>query len=269
MSVSAGYYRNWYGNFRVTDNLAVGPSDYDQYCIKAPSDSRLPGGGGQQICGLYDITPTKFGLANNLVTKASDFGTQRRVNDFLNVTFTGRVGSRLNVGGGIDTGRSLSERCFVVDSPQELRDCKVVTPFGAQTQVKLHGSYQLPGEVFVSGVFQNMSGPEIDASYSATTAEIAPTLGRNLAGNARTAPVAANLVALGTMFEGRITRLDTRVSKRLAITRRMRADGYIDVYNILNGSAILTGTNVYGPRWLVPTTIVEGRLIQFGANITF
>jgi hypothetical protein len=185
------------------------------------------------------------------------------------VTFTGRVGSRLNVGGGIDTGRSLSERCFVVDSPQELRDCKVVTPFGAQTQVKLHGSYQLPGEVFVSGVFQNMSGPEIDASYSATTAEIAPTLGRNLAGNARTAPVAANLVALGTMFEGRITRLDTRVSKRLAITRRMRADGYIDVYNILNGSAILTGTNVYGPRWLVPTTIVEGRLIQFGANITF
>jgi len=49
----------------------------------------------------------------------------------------------------------------------------------------------------------------------------------------------------------------------------MRADGYVDVYNILNGSAILTGTNVYGPRWLLPTTIVEGRLIQFGANITF
>jgi hypothetical protein len=38
---------------------------------------------------------------------------------------------------------------------------------------------------------------------------------------------------------------------------------------VLNGSGILRGTNVYGPRWLVPTTIVEGRLIQFGANITF
>ena len=114
-----------------------------------------------------------------------------------------------------------------------------------------------------------MSGPEIDASYSATNAEIAPTLGRSLAGNARTAPVAANLVPLGMMFEGRITRLDTRISKRLAITRRLRADGYVDAYNILNGSGILTGTNVYGPRWLVPTTIVEGRLVQFGANITF
>jgi hypothetical protein len=156
-----------------------------------------------------------------------------------------------------------------VDSPQELKDCKVVTPFRAQTQVKLHGTYRLPGEVFLSGVFQNMSGPEIDASYSATTAEILPSLGRNLAGNARTAPVAANLVPLGTMFDGRITRLDMRVSKRLAISRRLRADGYVDAYNILNGSAVLTGTNVYGPRWLVPTTIVEGRLIQFGANITF
>ena len=28
MSVTAGYYRNWYGNFRVTDNQAVTPADY-------------------------------------------------------------------------------------------------------------------------------------------------------------------------------------------------------------------------------------------------
>ncbi len=269
MSLSGGYYRNWFGNFRVTDNLAVSPADYDQYCIKAPSDARLPGGGGQQICGLADITPAKFGLSNNLVTQASSFGKQRRVNDFFNLTFTGRIGSRADAGGGVDTGRSLSERCFVVDSPQELKDCKVVTPFSAQTQVKLHGTYRLPGDVFLSGVFQNMSGPEVDASYSATTAEIVASLGRNLAGNARTAPVAANLVPLGTMFEGRITRLDMRISKRVSITKKMRADGYVDAYNIMNGSAILTGTNVYGPRWLLPTTIVEGRLIQFGANIAF
>ena len=229
----------------------------------------MPSGGGQQICGLYDITPTKFGLSNNLVTKASNFGKQRRVNDFFSITLTGKIGSRLDVGGGVDTGRSLTERCFVVDSPQELRDCKMVTPFSAQTQVKLHGSYRLPAEVFLSAVFQNMSGPEIDASYSATNAEIVPTLGRNLSGNARTAPVAANLIPLGTAFEGRITRLDLRVSKRVSISKRLRADGYVDAYNIMNGSAILTGTNVYGPRWLLPTTIVEGRLVQFGANISF
>jgi len=53
--------------------------------------------------------------------------------------------------------------------------------------------------------------------------------------------------------------VDVRVSKRVSISRRLRADGYVDMYNIMNGSAILTGTNVYGPRWLLPTTIVEGR----------
>ena len=77
MSVTAGYYRNWYGNFRVTDNLAVAPADFNPYCVTAPSDSRLPGGGGYQVCGLYDISPTKFGQSNNLVTQASNFGKQR------------------------------------------------------------------------------------------------------------------------------------------------------------------------------------------------
>ena len=64
----------------VIDNLAVSRSDYDPYCIKAPTDARLPGGGGAQVCGLYDITPAKFNQVNNLVTKASNFGKQRRVN---------------------------------------------------------------------------------------------------------------------------------------------------------------------------------------------
>ena len=39
---TSGYYRTWYGNFLVTDNLAVTPADYDHFCITAPTDSRLP-----------------------------------------------------------------------------------------------------------------------------------------------------------------------------------------------------------------------------------
>ena len=31
---------------------------------------------------------------------------------------------------------------------------------------------------------------------------------------------------------------------------------------------ILQTTTAYGPRWLVPTQIVEGRLFQFGAQFT-
>ena len=56
MSLVGGYYRNWQGNFRVTDNLAVAPGDYSPYCITAPTDPRLPGGGGNQVCGAKSGT---------------------------------------------------------------------------------------------------------------------------------------------------------------------------------------------------------------------
>ena len=40
------------GNFIVTDNILVTPADYSTYCIKAPADSRLPGGGGYPVAGF-------------------------------------------------------------------------------------------------------------------------------------------------------------------------------------------------------------------------
>ena len=52
-------------NFTATDNLDIAPGDYQPYCVTAPRDPRLPDGGGQQICGLYDIVPAKFGVATN------------------------------------------------------------------------------------------------------------------------------------------------------------------------------------------------------------
>ena len=72
LGVNVGYFRTWYGNFTVTDNLAVGPADYASYCVTAPVNAKLPGGGGNQICGLYDLSPTLFGQVSNLVTQASN-----------------------------------------------------------------------------------------------------------------------------------------------------------------------------------------------------
>ena len=61
------------------------PADFDPFCITAPTDSRLPGGGGYQVCGLYDVTPAKFGQVNSVITQSDNFGKMQRVNDFFNV----------------------------------------------------------------------------------------------------------------------------------------------------------------------------------------
>ncbi len=295
VSMTGGYYRNWYGSFLTTDNSLVTSADFDSYCITAPSDSRLPNGGGYQVCGLADVSLAKFGQVNSAVTQASNFGKQQQRNDFFNVTINTRLSSGIQFGGGMDTGRTVNDVCYKVDSPGAAagslpgvsatptpftdttingqRICRVVTPFKAQTQLKGFGSYTFPYDVLVSAVFQNISGPQITASYAAPTSIIAPSLGRNLAACGTravcTSTATVPLIAPQTLFEGRYTRLDLRVAKRLQLTQRVRLTGNFNVYNLFNGSAIQTENLNYGSLWLQPSLTEDGRMVQFSANLTF
>ena len=275
ISATFGYYRNWAGNRLVTDNLMVTPADYEAYAVTAPVDPRLPGGGGYAVTGLYDIRPEKFGLVDNLIAHASDYGKREQYNDFFATTLNARFANDVQLGGGLDTGRSVDDRCFVVDSPQELLYCRVVWPFSAQTQLKLFGSYPLPFGLVVSGIFRNESSLRsaaggqtlsIEANRAVPNSEIAPSLGRSLAGGARTATVP--LVAPYTLFEGRLNQLDLRLTKNFTV-RRTRLQANVDLYNALNASPVTGVIGTYGPRWLQPTQILEGRLIQLSGQLTF
>jgi hypothetical protein len=45
----------------VLDNSAVTPDDFEPFTVTAPMDPLLPGGGGCQVTGLYDVVPALFG----------------------------------------------------------------------------------------------------------------------------------------------------------------------------------------------------------------
>ena len=60
----------------MTDNLAQGASDYTPFSVTAPLDPRLPNGGGYTIAGLYDVNQNVASSVNNLVTLASNYGSQ-------------------------------------------------------------------------------------------------------------------------------------------------------------------------------------------------
>ena len=148
LAVTAGWYHNTGGYYRyafgqpfsskerVTDNILVGPGDYDEFCVTAPSDPKLPGGGGYPVCGLYNVKQIKFGQNQSIVKAAEEFGEFTSTNDFFNVTIDARLPRNIRLGGGFDTGRTVRDRCFVVDSPQELLNCRVVTPFDGADAVQ-------------------------------------------------------------------------------------------------------------------------------------
>jgi hypothetical protein len=125
----------------------------------------------------------------------------------------------------------------------------------------------------VSGVFQNISGPTITATYAATNAQIAPSLNRNLAACRGavncTSTAAVPLIVPQTMFDDRFTRLDVRLAKRIAVTPKMRLQANFNIYNVFNGSASSTLNTNYGPLWLQPSLLQDGRMVQFSANLTF
>jgi hypothetical protein len=274
LSLTAGYYYNTDSPKRVTDNILVAPSDYDTYCITAPTDERLADGGGYQICGLGAIKQSAFGKVEEVTVPTSDFGTDKRDNHFIGVGLNARLPGGIRVGGGLDTGRTVSDSCFNVDSPQTtaltidgVNSCRVVTPFKHQTQLKMNGSVPLPMDFVVSGVFQDTVGPNITATYSAPLAEIVPSLGRPLAGGARSANV--SLIIPQSMYEDRVRRLDLRVTKNFQITPRVRLQTNLDAYNALNSSAIQSLQTTYGANWLRPNTILDPRILQVSFQLTF
>ncbi|PYR32217.1 MAG: hypothetical protein DMF90_24045, partial [Acidobacteria bacterium] len=191
---NGGYFRYNFGSpfsskVRATDNTLVTSVDYDKYCITAPKDPLLPGGGGYPVCDLADIKPGKYGQVANLVTLSDPYGKFTSRNDFIGVTIDARLPKSIRLNGGFDTGRTVLDRCFVIDSPQELLNCRVVTPFKGQTQYKANGVFPLPIDFLVSFAWFNISGPSYGANYAATNADISPSLGRPLSGGLTTPTV--------------------------------------------------------------------------------
>ena len=128
--------------------------------------------------------------------------------------------------------------------------CDVVPPWSANTQVKLNGAYPLPWDMSVSGVFQSLPGIPITASYVATAAEIARSLGRPPSGSVQSVLI-ADIIPTSTEFEDRIVQLDLRFTKKLRVGRA-RLEGNVDLYNVFNSSSILATNARFGSAWLTP-----------------
>ena len=268
LAVNLGYFRTWYGNFNVTDNRAVSPSDYDPYCVTSPSDDRLPGGGGGQVCGLYDLNPSKFGLVDNLVRPASDFGKQSEIFDGVDVTMNARFPNGGQIAGGLAFGSTLLDSCEVRPDNPDTRFCRTSTPWGAGTQIKLSGFIPLPWHLRASGTYTNIAGIPTTASYVVNNALVVPTLGRPLSGGAN-ATRTVELIEPNLFYtEGRNTQVNFRLTRRFQLGS-MRIEPQLDVFNAFNANEVLVMNTRYGTSWQNVTGVLAPRLFKFGLQVNF
>ncbi len=275
VGVSANYFRRWWGNLNVTQNRATAPTDYDDYCITAPVDARLPGGGGNQICGLYDVTPAKFGAHRqsdhlHRQLRQGDEALRRRRPEHHRALPQRRHGRRWHQHGA-DRRRTRATRSSdpslsaISSSTSRTEEfCDIRPPF--LTQYKFYGSYPLMWGLSASATFQSTPGPMITATYTARNCEIAPSLGRNLSAGANgTATV--KLIPDGTLYGERLNQVDFRLMKTFEVSSE-RLQAQFDIYNLFNDNPVISMNNTYGPAWQRPTVIQVGRLAKFGVQST-
>ena len=291
LSVSITYYRRVNGGFLVTDNVGNTAADFTPYNLTVPTDARLPTAG--QTLTYYDVNPglTSKGVSslvtNNLITFASNYGNQYQHWNGFDIMGSSRLLSGVTATGGVTFGQQMLDNCDVVKQLPEvlttpaaglspLQNCHFES--GWAPQYKALASYTLPWQgLRVSGNFQSLPGPVRQASVLYTQAQITSALGRP-------ATVAGNKSALviepynatgffGTAFGDRLNQLDIRFSKIFKFGGKSTLDANFDIYNAFNSDAALTESATYsgvnGGTWLLPTSVIQGRIIKFGARWDF
>jgi len=288
MSVSIGYTRRWLQNFTITDNQAVTAADFTPFSITAPSDPRLPGGGGYNVSGLYDVIPTKAGQINNLSTYASNYGSISQMYDGVDVNVIARLRNGFQFQGGLSSGARVTDYCSVRDALPEMTGTfstgsevpafNPVNPYchfspGITTRYTGAATYTIPKvDVLVSGVITSSPGVPLAANWTISSADVARTLGRPLSGNVPN--ITVNLLQPGQMFSDRVNELDLRVGKALRFGRT-RLNAAVDLLNALNLSTIIIPNQAFipGGAWLAPTgtqtPVMTARTAKFTIQYDF
>ena len=293
MSIEVGYARRWFKGVTVTDNLNRTPDQYTSYTVTAPSDPRLPGGGGYPIT-IYQASDAALGLAAaNYITFQTDFGPEE-TNYWhgVDVTLNARTRWGLTFSGGTSTGRSVQDDCVTavkIDSPDP-RNCHDADPF--QTTFRGLASYTIPWiDVRVSGTVRSQPEVALAATWnlpnSSTSPACAPNPAQCVTVQSLLGRVPSGSNAAGTtnialtdndhrLYSGdRRTQLDMRFAKILRV-RNIRADLGVDVWNLFNTNyaTAFEGTYQYsigntaqGSTWNIPTSIYAPRYARL--NVTF
>jgi hypothetical protein len=299
VSTSFTYWRRLTGgNTVTTDNLNEGPEDFNgPFCIDAPADPRLPGGGGDEYCGIYQQTPESFSITeDNYQTFVNNHldrvGGKRTVyRHGFDATVRGRLPNGGFVQGGVSFDRSVSDTCYtqLLGDPTSIispitgqKACDTVAPF--KPDIKLTASYNFPWDIRVSAAYQHVTGPIQGANWTFTQA-VANANGWQIATAPGSTPnqIASanetiNLLTAAFEYDKPLNQLDIRTARRFRFGR-YRFELQADLYNVFNDNWIFSESETFGTStgagltpsstWLRPTNVLVNRMFKMGLQFDF
>jgi Carboxypeptidase regulatory-like domain len=297
VSVNGGYYRRTFGNQTFTDDLRFDANSYDSFCMNAPVDPALPGGGGYQVCGIQDLKPAVFAQslpADNVIRFSDDFGGETNLYQGFDVNIEGRFRNGAFLKAGVGATSRTFDNCNLLAAGLDAtvaaasqgteiyadgtNNCHREYPY--RPGAGISGLYTLVWGVHVSGTYQfsrgvqtGGAGPSILAAWPVTSTAAAPNpqIGRGWTGaNSRT----IGLIREGLEYgEHDLHQLDLRFSKRFDLWQQARLRLDFDLYNVFNSSWPYTVSATYGTagnnQWLRPTNVLQSRFFKFGGQFSF
>jgi hypothetical protein len=304
VSAEVAYNRRWFLGNKVTDNRLRGPEDYEPFTIMAPSDRRLPGGGGYPMTVSMVTAAAAARGAQNDVTFETDFGPERsQYWHGVDFTLNARLRQGLTLQFGTQTGRSVEDTCatarvsdvavvavagaFIPATGQtltnggvikDLRNCLDADPF--QTTIRGLGSYTVPKlDVLVSAVVRSQPPLERIATWPVPNTVIQSLAGRLPPGGLATGNTNIEILDNDHRLyaDSRRTQIDMRFAKILRFGRR-RLDVGVDLGNLLNTNYATTYENIYqysagnaaiGGTWDNPTAIYTPRFVRWNLTVDF
>jgi hypothetical protein len=281
VSAEVSYVHRTFHGFTVTDDLNRNyQTAWSSYTITAPTDPRLPGGGGYPIT-QYVVNSTT--AAQNFLTRESRYGTDGKERDAyydgVNFNVNARMANGLFVSAGTQTGRRVDDRCHVVvnfnngTTGPNPRGCFDADPW--TTTIRGLGSYTIPKiDVLISATVRSQTALEIGADWVIPNSQVQAANGGVLPpGLTATGNSTIDLTDPDHLvFAGnRRTQVDMRFAKVVHLGRT-RTDIGIDLWNVFNTN-YATGyeddyTDASG-TWLNPNAIYPPRFVRLNFTVGF
>jgi len=285
-SLEVGYARRWFKNFFVTDNINLAASDFELTTLTAPTNAKLPDGGGFPVSYYFPKPGTNTTSIQDRYTFASDYGDWTNYWHGVDATVNARLQRGLTLQIGSSTGRSVADNCDIVAKVPELLNNALTNPSSFvttryqpagschkvelwQTQVRGLAAYTIPKiDVLVSSIIR--SQPNVMFGGGTGTQAVPEGNSTGLSALYPTPQGQVNLLQPGTVYGERINQVDMRFGKILNVGST-RANIAVDLLNLFNANTPTSYQQIYGDgtQYLQPLSILNPRFARFNVTVDF